>query len=87
MLIEVADTGRGMPQWVKERLFTDRVVSTKPGGTGLGTRIVKNVVDAHGGTISVESEEGKGTTFYIKLPVEPPGLKEQLLEEAQSSNK
>jgi len=53
----------------------------------LGARIVKNVVDAHGGTISVESEEGKGTTFYIKLPVEPPGLKEQLLEEAQSSNK
>ncbi|MCS7254739.1 MAG: GAF domain-containing sensor histidine kinase [Armatimonadota bacterium] len=85
MLIEVADTGRGMPQWIKERLFTDRAVSTKPGGTGLGTRIVKNVVDAHGGTISVESEEGKGTTFFIKLPVEPPGLKEQLQEETQQA--
>lgn len=85
MLIEVADTGRGMPQWVKERLFTDRAVSTKPGGTGLGTRIVKNVVDAHGGTISVESEEGKGTTFYIKLPIEPPGLKEQLEEGMQQT--
>ncbi len=86
MLIEVADTGRGMPQWVKERLFTDRAVSTKPGGTGLGTRIVKNVVDAHGGTISVESEEGKGTTFHIRLPVEPPGLREQLAEEARQAS-
>jgi signal transduction histidine kinase len=68
VLIEVADTGGGMPEHVRERLFTDNVVSTKPGGTGLGTRIVKNVVDAHGGTISVESQEGVGTTFFMKLP-------------------
>ncbi|MFQ5811374.1 MAG: ATP-binding protein, partial [Armatimonadota bacterium] len=68
VLIEVADTGGGMPEHVRERLFTDDVVSTKPGGTGLGTRIVKNVVDAHGGTISVESTEGVGTTFFLKLP-------------------
>ena len=69
VMIEVADTGRGMPPEVKARLFTDDAVSTKPGGTGLGTRIVKNVVTAHGGTIHVESQPGQGSTFYLKLPL------------------
>jgi signal transduction histidine kinase len=68
----VADTGRGMPEHVKARLFTDQAVSTKVGGTGLGTRIIKNVVDAHGGTITVDSEEGRGTTFTIRLPLQQP---------------
>ena len=76
MGIEVADTGRGMPPEVRERLFTDRAISTKPGGTGLGTRIVKNVVDAHGGKIWVESELGKGTTFFIRLPLRLPEISE-----------
>jgi signal transduction histidine kinase len=67
--ITVSDTGRGMPEDVKARLFTPNAVSTKPGGTGLGTRIVKNVIDAHQGTIRVESEPGQGTTFYIELPL------------------
>ena len=57
-----------MPEHVRERMFTDNAVSTKPGGTGLGTRIVKNVVDSHHGTIRVDSETGKGTTFTIQLP-------------------
>ncbi|MDH7568509.1 MAG: ATP-binding protein [Armatimonadota bacterium] len=69
VMVEVADTGKGMPEHVKQRLFTEDAVSTKPGGTGLGTRIVKNVVDAHQGRITFESEEGKGTTFYIRLPL------------------
>lgn len=71
--LEVADTGRGMPPHVREKLFTKRAVSTKAGGTGLGTKIVKDVVDAHAGTITVDSEEGKGTTFYIHLPLTQPG--------------
>jgi signal transduction histidine kinase len=66
--VEVADTGKGMPDEVKARLFTENAISTKPGGTGLGTRIVKNAVDAHDGTITVESEPGMGTTFTIRLP-------------------
>jgi signal transduction histidine kinase len=70
--IEVADTGRGMPEHVRARLFTDQAVSTKPGGTGLGTQIVKNVVDAHTGTITVASEPGVGTTFRIRLPLTQP---------------
>lgn len=70
--IEVADTGCGMPPEVMNSLFTEKAISTKPGGTGLGTRIVKNVVDAHGGVIWVESEQGKGTTFFIRLPLRLP---------------
>ncbi len=68
--IEVADTGRGIPPEVLATLFSPQTISTKPGGTGLGTQVVKNVVDAHGGTISVQSEVGKGTTFTILLPLE-----------------
>lgn len=70
--IQVADTGRGMPPHVRESMFTDSTISTKPGGTGLGTRIVKNVVDAHHGKIWVDSEPGKGTTFTIQLPRRQP---------------
>jgi signal transduction histidine kinase len=70
--IQVADTGRGMPPHVRERMFSENAISTKPGGTGLGTRIVKNVVDAHHGTIRVESEIGKGTTFIIQIPMRQP---------------
>lgn len=66
--IQVGDTGRGMPPHVRERMFSDNAVSTKPGGTGLGTRIVKNVVESHGGEISVDSVLGQGTTFTILLP-------------------
>ena len=72
VLLSVADTGCGMPPKVRDRLFTARAVSTKPGGTGLGTKIVKDVVDAHGGRITVESTEGAGTTFLIRLPLRPP---------------
>lgn len=70
--LTVTDTGRGMPKHVRERLFTEQAVSTKVGGTGLGTRIVKNVVDAHHGTITVDSEEGRGTTFTMRLPLSQP---------------
>jgi len=47
-------------------------VSSKTGGTGLGSKIVKDVIDMHGGCITVESEPGQGTTFDIRLPVEGP---------------
>jgi len=70
--IVVGDTGRGMPEHVRARLFTPNAISTKPGGTGLGTRIVKNVVDLHHGEISVTSQEGHGTEFTLWLPLRQP---------------
>ncbi len=68
IVVSVIDTGGGMPPEVRDRLFTKRSISTKPGGTGLGTKIVKDVVEAHGGTIWVESELGAGTKIHIRLP-------------------
>ncbi len=72
-LVEIADTGRGMPAHVRETLFTDEAISTKVGGTGLGTRIVGDIIKRHHGTISVESVEGQGTTFTILLPLKQTG--------------
>jgi signal transduction histidine kinase len=67
----VADTGRGMPHEIRDRLFSAKAVSTKKGGTGLGTKIVKDVVDVHEGKIWVESEPGMGTTFHLRFPLDP----------------
>jgi signal transduction histidine kinase len=71
LTLVVSDTGRGMPPEVRDSLFSRRVISRKVGGTGLGTKIVKDVVDSHFGSITVESEEQKGTTFLITLPLNP----------------
>ncbi len=70
LLIEVADTGRGIPDQVRAKLFTDQVMTTKVGGTGLGTSIVAGVVKRHSGTITVRSEVGQGSTFSIRLPLQ-----------------
>jgi signal transduction histidine kinase len=64
--VAVQDTGEGMPEEVRHKLFTDDAISTKPMGTGLGTKIVKNVVDVHGGTVWVESTLGQGTTITLR---------------------
>ena len=72
--LRVADTGNGMPADIRDNLFTNRLVSNKTGGTGLGTKIVKEVVDMHGGSIAVESEPGRGTTFDIRLPIQGPAF-------------
>jgi signal transduction histidine kinase len=71
IVMECEDSGPGIPEPVKAKLFTDEAVSTKPMGTGLGTRIVKDVVDAHGGAIEVESEVGAGTTIRFRIPTKP----------------
>ncbi|MBI5833968.1 MAG: GAF domain-containing sensor histidine kinase [Armatimonadetes bacterium] len=72
LVLEVGDTGRGMPEHVRAKLFTKDAVSTKPGGTGLGTKIVGNVVAAHDGQISVASEQGVGTVFTLRFPLMRP---------------
>jgi signal transduction histidine kinase len=69
IVIVVRDNGRGMPPDVRDTLFSAKTRSRKRGGTGLGTKIVQDVVYAHGGRITVESEEDRGTTFTITLPI------------------
>jgi signal transduction histidine kinase len=65
--IEVADTGTGLTREECERIFTPYYTS-KQHGTGLGLAIVQSVVSDHHGTINVQSEPGRGTTFVIELP-------------------
>ena len=67
----VEDNGAGIPDEIRGRLFESFVTSGKPGGTGLGLAMVKRTVDAHGGTIAVESSPGRGTRFVIRIPCTP----------------
>jgi signal transduction histidine kinase len=66
--ITIADNGRGMDKATRDRIF-EPFFSTKKRGTGLGLAIVKQIVEQHGGRISVNSELGKGSQFRIDLPV------------------
>jgi two-component system, sporulation sensor kinase A len=67
--IVISDTGQGIPQ-DKLVLLGTPFYSSKPEGTGLGLTQVYTTIHEHGGTISVQSKLGKGTTFHIQLPVE-----------------
>jgi signal transduction histidine kinase len=69
--LEVQDTGRGIRPEILARLFTAGAISGRAGGTGLGTRIVKDVVEVHRGTIDVESEPGR-TVFRLRFPGAAP---------------
>lgn len=63
------DTGIGMPPDARARIFEPFFTRGKKGGTGLGMAIAKNIVEKHNGIIEVASEQGKGTTFSIELPI------------------
>jgi signal transduction histidine kinase len=64
---EVQDNGKGMSKTVKENML--KPFYTSAGGTGLGTMIMRNAIEQHGGEIIVESEEGKGTKISFKIPL------------------
>ncbi len=67
ILVEVKDTGVGIPEEARAKLFMP-LFTTKSKGQGFGLAVVKRVTEAMNGTISFESQEGKGTTFTIRLP-------------------
>ena len=70
VLLEVVDTGAGIPQELQRRIF-DPFFTTKPQGMGggLGLPLCRNIVESHGGSLSVASEPGQGTTVRVTLPV------------------
>jgi len=71
ILLEVRDTGMGIPEDKLQMIFDEfyQVEGGKHGGTGLGLAIAKRLVEEHGGNIWVESQLGKGSTFYFTLPL------------------
>ncbi|MBI3978541.1 MAG: GAF domain-containing protein [Chloroflexi bacterium] len=75
-VIEVRDQGLGIPAADQPRIFEPfyrgRSASSQIPGTGLGLPVVRQIVERHGGTVAVESAEGAGTTFTVRLPVAPP---------------
>lgn len=68
VLLSVIDTGKGIAPEVAEKVFRP-FFSTRPGGTGLGLATTRKIVAAHGGTIEVQSEVGRGSKFTIRLPL------------------
>lgn len=74
--IEIADSGQGMERGVRERAL-DPFFTTRPSGTGLGLPIVHRIIEAHGGEIHLDSEEGQGTTVTLLLPLGPPPEEQQ----------
>ena len=68
----VSDTGQGIPKMYQTRVFERffRVPGQSGGGVGLGLAIAKEIVQAHGGAMRLESQEGQGTTFFFTLPLE-----------------
>ncbi|MDT2756035.1 cell wall metabolism sensor histidine kinase WalK [Enterococcus asini] len=76
ILLSISDQGLGIPKKDLQKVFdrfyrVDKARARKQGGTGLGLAITKEVIKAHGGNIWVESQEGRGSTFFITLPYEP----------------
>ncbi|OGQ98957.1 MAG: two-component sensor histidine kinase [Deltaproteobacteria bacterium RIFOXYD12_FULL_57_12] len=67
ILVSIKDTGIGMPEEKREKIFQP-FFTDKTRGTGLGLAIAKNIIDSHRGTITVTSEEGRGTAFLLHFP-------------------
>ena len=65
--VTVEDTGVGIPEKIKPQIFTP-LFTTKPRGQGFGLAVCKRVIEAHGGSICFESQEGKGAKFTIQFP-------------------
>jgi signal transduction histidine kinase/CheY-like chemotaxis protein len=85
--VSVADTGAGMSDSVRRRIFEPFFSTKGPGGAGLGLAMVYGIVSRHGGEILVDTAEGAGSTFTIRLPVggAPPGPEARATEAGRES--
>ena len=72
LVIQISDTGPGIPGEIMENLFKP-FNTTKVNGMGLGLAYCKRILDAHGGSISVDSKDGEGSLFTLKIPTLDPG--------------
>jgi signal transduction histidine kinase len=70
VVVSIEDRGGGIPDEIRARVF-DPFFSTKGEGTGLGLAITRQIVEAHGGTVTCDAREGGGTSFRIALPIAP----------------
>ena len=66
--VSIQDTGEGIPPEIQEKLFTP-LFTTKSKGQGFGLAVVKRLIEAQNGTITYQTQTGKGTTFTIQLPI------------------
>lgn len=80
VVIEVADTGPGIPEGLD---VFEPFLTTKREGTGLGLPVARQIVAGHGGELTFQSKPGHGTTFSIRLPLDPPGASSVNLRRAQ----
>ena len=90
-VLSVADTGCGMTEeFIRKSLFVP-FCSTKRGGWGIGLSQAKGIVESHGGTLEVASQEGEGTTFWMRLPLDGDGRRlgreEETHESAQTADR
>jgi signal transduction histidine kinase len=70
VVISIGDTGGGIPAHIRDSIFDPFFTTKEVGrGTGQGLSIARGVVKAHGGTLDFETELGKGTTFFVRLPI------------------
>jgi two-component system, NtrC family, nitrogen regulation sensor histidine kinase NtrY len=68
VLVKLQDNGEGIPEEMRSKIFTPNF-TTKSSGTGLGLAMCKSIVEQAGGNIWFETETGKGTSFFVQLPV------------------
>lgn len=89
--VTIRDEGVGIPRTQQSQVFNkffraDNAVKMQASGSGLGLYIAKSIIEAHGGTITFESEENKGTKFIIKMPIKTVVPKKFLRKDDQSSS-
>ena len=89
VLLSIADTGPGIPKEHLHDIFSPywQAKRAERMGAGLGLPIAKGIVEAHGGRIWVESEQGRGTQFYFTLPLADVGPRRELTSAAESSTR
>ena len=68
IIVSITDNGEGIPADMQSKIFTPNF-TTKTSGTGLGLAMCKSIVEQSGGHIWFDTEPGKGTTFYVQLPL------------------